>query len=139
MSEWETFCDECYYHLWRVRRKSERGFNDGFHLQHGEEAKALVDLLNRLERERAEAREDLEFRRGLYKVQEECLDRAKRERDEAQAQVKLANTPKTDAYQYADYILNHYDRNSHKDKLCLAKSLVENGYGSKAAGWEEAK
>lgn len=57
MSEWETFCDECYYHLWRVRRKSERGFNDGFHLQHGEEAKALVDLLNRLERERDEARD----------------------------------------------------------------------------------
>ena len=42
------------------------------------------------------------------------------------------DTPRTDAYQYADYILNHYDRNSHKDKLSLAKSLIENGYGSKA-------
>ena len=59
MSEWETFCDISYYHLWRVRRKTERGFNDGFHLQHGEEAKALVELLNQLERERAEAREVL--------------------------------------------------------------------------------
>lgn len=57
MSEWETFCDESYYHLWRVRRKNERGFNDGYHLQNGEEAKALVELLNRLERERDEARE----------------------------------------------------------------------------------
>jgi chromosome segregation ATPase len=38
-------------------------------------------------------------------------------------------TPRTDAYQYADYILNHYDRNSHMDKLCLARSLVERGYG----------
>lgn len=56
MSEWETFCDISYYDLWRVRRKTERGFNDGYHLQHGEEAKALVDLLNRLERERDEAR-----------------------------------------------------------------------------------
>ena len=83
MSEWETFFDISYYHLWRVRRKTERGFNDGFHLQHGEEAKVLVELLNRLERERAEAQEDLEFRRGLYKVQEECLEKARGERDEA--------------------------------------------------------
>lgn len=30
-----------------------------------------------------EAREDLEFRRGLYKVQEQCLETARRERDEA--------------------------------------------------------
>jgi hypothetical protein len=35
----------------------------------------------------------------------------------------------TTAYQYADYILNHYDRGSHEDKLCLAKSLIEHGYG----------
>jgi hypothetical protein len=57
MSEWETFCDISYYHLWRVRRKNERGFNDGYHLQNGEEAKALVELLNRLERERVECGE----------------------------------------------------------------------------------
>jgi hypothetical protein len=38
-------------------------------------------------------------------------------------------TPRTDAYQYADYILNHYDRGSHEDKSCLAKSLIEHGYG----------
>lgn len=35
------------------------------------------------EQERDEARKDLEFRRELYKVQEECLENAKRERDEA--------------------------------------------------------
>jgi hypothetical protein len=34
-------------------------------------------------RERDEAREDLEFRRGLYKVQEQYLETASRERDEA--------------------------------------------------------
>jgi hypothetical protein len=31
----------------------------------------------KLERERDEAREDLEFRRGLYRVQEECLENAR--------------------------------------------------------------
>ena len=39
------------------------------------------------------------------------------------------DTPRMDANQYADYILNHYDRNSRMDTLCLARSLVENGYG----------
>ena len=89
MSEWETFCDISYYHLWRVRRKDERGFNDGYHLQNGEEAKALVELLNRMERERVEVTKDLEFRRELYKVQEEYLETARRERDEARAALSL--------------------------------------------------
>ena len=40
------------------------------------------------------------------------------------------DTPRTDAYQYANYILNHYDQSSHEDKLCLAKSLIEHGYGA---------
>ena len=31
----------------------------------------------KLERKRDEAREDLEFRRGLYRVQEECLENAR--------------------------------------------------------------
>ena len=53
--DWETFCDSSYFDLWRVRRKNERGFNDGYHLQNGEEAKALVELLNRVEMERDEA------------------------------------------------------------------------------------
>jgi len=79
MSEWETFCDISYYHLWRVRRKNERGFNDGYHLQNGEEAQALVELLNGLERERGEVTKDLEFRRELYKVQEQYLETARAE------------------------------------------------------------
>ena len=58
MSEWETFCDLCYYYdLWRVRRKNDRGIYDGYHLQDAEEARALVELLNGLERERDAARE----------------------------------------------------------------------------------
>ncbi len=51
--EWETYCDESYYHLWRVRRKNERGFNDGYHVHNGNEAKALVDLLNKQDSELA--------------------------------------------------------------------------------------
>lgn len=49
--EWETYCDESYYHLWRVRRKNERGFNDGYHVHNGNEARALVDLLNKQDSE----------------------------------------------------------------------------------------
>lgn len=63
--EWETYCDECYYHLWRVRRKNERGFNDGYHVHDGEEAKALVDLLNKQERELNAARRLAEKYRNL--------------------------------------------------------------------------
>ena len=56
--EWETYCDEWYYHLWRLRRKNERGFNDGFHINNGDEAKGLCDLLNNLETELTEVTED---------------------------------------------------------------------------------
>jgi len=55
--EWETYCDECYYHMWRVRRKNERGFNDGFHVQNGEGARQLVELLNKQDDELIAARE----------------------------------------------------------------------------------
>lgn len=34
-------------------------------------------------------------------------------------------SPSDAAVQYADYILNHYSRHSHNDKLCLARDLVE--------------
>ena len=57
--QWETYCDECYYHMWRLRRKTERGWHDGFHIHTGEEAKGLCDLLNKLERELAEARAEM--------------------------------------------------------------------------------
>ena len=42
-----------------------------------------------MKRERDEAREDLEFRRGLYKAQEEHLETARRERDEALEDARL--------------------------------------------------
>jgi hypothetical protein len=40
--------------MWRLRRKTERGWHDGFHINKGDEAKGLCDLLNSLERERDE-------------------------------------------------------------------------------------
>jgi flagellar biosynthesis GTPase FlhF len=42
-----------------------------------------TEFARRLERERDEAREALEFRRELYKVQQDRLESAMRERDEA--------------------------------------------------------
>ena len=45
-----------------------------------------ADFARGLERERDEARKDLEFRRGLEKVQEQYLETASRERDEARAE-----------------------------------------------------
>jgi hypothetical protein len=59
--QWETFCDVGYYHMWRLRRKTERGWNDGFHINTKAEAEGLCELLNKLEgeieRERALANE----------------------------------------------------------------------------------
>jgi hypothetical protein len=49
--QWETFCDVSYYHMWRLRRETERGWNDGFHINTRDEAQALCQLLNKLERE----------------------------------------------------------------------------------------
>lgn len=66
MSEWETFCDECYYHMWRVRRKNERHFDDGYHVNNRQEAQALVELLNGLERERNEARATAKYWQEQY-------------------------------------------------------------------------
>ena len=45
------------------------------------------NFTRKLERERDEAREDLEFRRGLYRVQEECLENA---REQIKEQIYIA-------------------------------------------------
>ena len=83
MSEWETFCDLCYYDLWRVRRKNERGFNDGYHIHNGEEARALVELLNSLER-------DIAGWETKWKCAVEMAARAENERDELKQQLDAA-------------------------------------------------
>lgn len=74
--QWEAYCDECYYHMWRLRRKTERGWHDGFHIHTGEEAKGLCDLLNKLERELDELRRWTSVN-GVIELQ--------RERDELKA------------------------------------------------------
>jgi len=51
VSKWETYCDVSYYHMWRLRRKTERGWNDGFHINTKAEAEGLCELLNKLEGE----------------------------------------------------------------------------------------
>lgn len=84
MSEWETFSDSSYFDLWRVRRKNERGFNDGYHLEHGVEAKELVELLNRLERERDEALMD-RANGDMATMTRNHYERLIKERDEARA------------------------------------------------------
>lgn len=83
MNEWETFCDTCYFDLWRVRRKDDRGFNDGYHLQNEKEAKALVELLNRIERERNFSRELHALAVESISAWKERAEKAERERDEA--------------------------------------------------------
>ena len=88
MSEWETFCDESYYSLWRVRRKNERGFNDGYHIHNGEEARALVELLNGHERELDAERALAEMYRRKYSRLTGELDELKRKHH---AEHELAN------------------------------------------------
>jgi len=53
----------------------------------GEKHWVPAEHSQRLERERDEAREDLEFRRELYALQTERLQRIERERDEAREEV----------------------------------------------------
>jgi hypothetical protein len=48
--KWETFCDESYFHMWRLRRIGLHGFDDGFHINRRDEAIGLCGLLNKLER-----------------------------------------------------------------------------------------
>jgi septal ring factor EnvC (AmiA/AmiB activator) len=51
-------------------------------------ATAPAEFARRLERERDEARNDLEFRRELYIVQTERLERIERERDDLREAIK---------------------------------------------------
>jgi hypothetical protein len=100
--------------MWRLRRKTERGWNDGFHINTKAESEGLCELLNKLEgeieRERAlaneaiatwkktreerdEALSDLEFRRDLFKLQEQQLNDVRAERDRlAEALRELCET-----------------------------------------------
>jgi len=54
-----------------------------------------------MQKERDEAREALEFRRELYKVQEQCLETARRERDEARHKLELCMAANSDVARIA--------------------------------------
>jgi hypothetical protein len=76
--QWETFCDVGYYHMWRLRRETERGWNDGFHINTRDEAQALCKLLNKLEgeieRERALANEAIATWKKTREERDEALE-----------------------------------------------------------------
>jgi len=84
--EWETYCDEWYYHMWRVRRKNERGFNDGFHVQNGQEAKQLVELLNMQDEELTAARKEIERLKDHCRIKVKALINQTSERMKAEQQ-----------------------------------------------------
>lgn len=65
------------------------------------------DFARRLENERDEAREDLEFRRGLYKVLEEANNRLRTTNEEA---VELARTLKQERDEARKALMEIEDR-----------------------------
>ena len=77
--QWETFCDVGYYHMWRLRRITERGWNDGFHINTRAEAEGLCELLNKLEgeveRERALANEAIATWKETREERDEARER----------------------------------------------------------------
>lgn len=73
--QWETFCDECYYHMWRLRRENERGWNDGFHINTRDEAQALCKLLNKLEGELAAVTEERDELKSKYRTHHDEAER----------------------------------------------------------------
>lgn len=125
MSEWETFCDDSYYHPWRVRQRNEQSFNDGFHVQNRKEAAALVELLNRLELDLCEARTNIEdAKRALGANEHEGLllaaQRVKEQHDRAQEAAVFAN-------EKAEAIRLERDKVQEKNKKLTAfvESLVD--------------
>lgn len=73
-------------------------------------------------RERDEAREALEFRRELYKVQEKCLEDARRERDEARA---VADELASIATRYLAWHLSRTPMGPDDDHLAQSRKITE--------------
>ena len=80
-------------------------------------AYALANAL----KERDEARTDLEFRRGLYKVQEQYLETARRERDEA----RVENAKLRDIANRAINYLNQSYRDGFADEVSDLRYEIE--------------
>ncbi len=58
--------------MWRLRRITERGWNDGFHINTKAEAEGLCELLNKLEGELTEAREQRDEAREQWRMSSVC-------------------------------------------------------------------
>ena len=66
--KWECFLDESYFHMFCVRHKKRRGFDDSIHVKTKEEAEyirdkfnmctELVEALRRIERQSAQLGEE---------------------------------------------------------------------------------
>jgi chromosome segregation ATPase len=108
--------DEAQKELSSVYQWIERNHADGFidslsYFQNLERVTdSWYDRLDRMEREREEVTKDLEFRRGLYKVQEQYLETARRERDEAREQANHAIKQRDEAREYADRLEKSLDK-----------------------------
>ena len=46
---WEYFCDRSYYDMWAVRNNSDKSFTSAVHVMTENEAKFLVEKLNKLQ------------------------------------------------------------------------------------------
>ena len=104
--QWETFCDVDYYHMWRLRRENERGWNNGFHINTRDEAQTLCGLLNKLELGLTQATTN------LHEVSCKLLV-AEKKRDESrefarQLERELAAVTK-ECNEYKDLLIRVYD------------------------------
>ena len=134
--QWETYCDECYYHMWRLRRKTERGWHDGFHVHTGEEAKGLCDLLNKLERERDEARALATQYSGEREHNAMQALAYKAERDEAREALKtggMLNIIDRAAHGRAAAIRERDEARGQRDRLAAVLNSIRDGYGGQVA------
>ena len=133
---WETYCDESYYHMWRVKRKIDCRFDDGFHLANKIEAIELCDFLNKRDnefavvtKERDEATDEADATLlRLGKTQERMFDAemklaaVTKERDELKSLLTRENGCVTISR-------NGYVQELEQQRDALAEALREMQYG----------
>jgi chromosome segregation ATPase len=116
--------------MWRLRRKTERGWYDGFHIHTGEEAKGLCETLNKLERELNEAREVLKITQEAWvKAKAERVE-ALRERDEAREQGNDMREKWLAKGQCCEYLgAELHEAIKQRDRLAAALRSIKNELG----------
>jgi hypothetical protein len=118
MSEWETFCDVGYYHMWRLRRKTERGWNDGFHINTKAEAEGLCELLNKLEGE-------VERERALANKAIATWKKTREERDVAEVKAERYRLEANTMMLQRDRLAKACDQYSEDEILCKLQEITE--------------